>query len=224
MADCFSRRASGKQICCILTFNELISTFWKAVGEHIDALRHSIEKTGKSSVSKHTRTLLESFFTFLDLRRLADCGDKSNDVSASLVESSSTGMLELKIIDSMVALILKINDTAFRPFFVRLIEWATSSLSKGNVRGQTLRLITLFRFSTALSERLRVCSDGNKQLMEEATTNRQFSGSLRPTLTTSSNQLPLCSPPGHTKLRTLNPGQSLAQNPLMCLRVIQQRS
>jgi U3 small nucleolar RNA-associated protein 10 len=55
-----------------------------------------------------------------------------------------------------ISVILKLNDATFRPFFIRLVEWATALPDK-DVTGRTSRATVLYKFLTALFGKLKVC-------------------------------------------------------------------
>jgi U3 small nucleolar RNA-associated protein 10 len=49
---------------------------------------------------------------------------------------------------------LKLNDTTFRPFFLRLVSWAAEELPKSDSVGRTLRGVALYDFAHRLFEQL----------------------------------------------------------------------
>ena len=58
-----------------------------------------------------------------------------------------------------LATVLKLSDATFRPFVIRLAEWATS-LPKKDTFGFACRAISMFRFLTMLFSRLKVRTIG----------------------------------------------------------------
>jgi U3 small nucleolar RNA-associated protein 10 len=62
--------------------------------------------------------------------------------------------LQYIYIEVALAMVMKLNDATFRPFIVRLSEWATQ-LSKKDTEGRILRVISLFNFLALLFGKLK---------------------------------------------------------------------
>lgn len=73
-----------------------------------------------------------------DLRRIQVL-EKSSKFTREGVDE-----MERMMHDIAIKMILKMNDTTFRPIFAKLIEWAASSLPKKEQRGRVLRLTTIY--------------------------------------------------------------------------------
>ncbi|KAI9817338.1 MAG: snoRNA-binding rRNA-processing protein utp10 [Phylliscum demangeonii] len=52
--------------------------------------------------------------------------------------------IERRTQDLVLKMILKLNDTSFRPIFAKFVEWATTGLRKKDRKGRVLRQITLY--------------------------------------------------------------------------------
>jgi U3 small nucleolar RNA-associated protein 10 len=52
-------------------------------------------------------------------------------------------------------MIYKLNDAAFRPIFIRVMEWATSGLPKKDASGKNLRLMSVFSFLFSFFDALK---------------------------------------------------------------------
>lgn len=52
-------------------------------------------------------------------------------------------------------MIYKLNDAAFRPIFIRLMEWASTGLSKKDAAGTTLRQLSVFSFLLSFFDALK---------------------------------------------------------------------
>jgi U3 small nucleolar RNA-associated protein 10 len=62
----------------------------------------------------------------------------------------------LSLVDSIAMdLTLKLNDATFRPFFMRVVDWAENGLPKSDVDGRTLRMTSLYSFSLTFFEQLK---------------------------------------------------------------------
>jgi len=57
--------------------------------------------------------------------------------------------------NAAITMVYKLNDATFRPFFVRLVEWAERELPKSDVRGRADRARTLFSFLEVLFDKLK---------------------------------------------------------------------
>jgi len=55
----------------------------------------------------------------------------------------------------MLESIMKLNDTTFRPFFVRLVEWTSETVSQPDTEGRNLRGISFFGFLHRFFENLK---------------------------------------------------------------------
>lgn len=124
----------------------------RALSEHLSLINTAINRQTKTEIGRQARTILESFTTFFDLRRVIAAEKLSNLYSDTQIDTQ-----QRSTIDALLALVLKISDTVFRPFFVRLVEW-TSEVSKQGPEAKMVRQMALFNFLTVLSDRLKVCS------------------------------------------------------------------
>jgi U3 small nucleolar RNA-associated protein 10 len=108
-----------------------------------------VNEQSKSVVVKNSPAIFELLLRAFDHRRLTATNDEEqyNPEAVDRVESIYN--------DFAISVILKLNDATFRPFFVRLVEWATS-LSTKEVRGRALRATVLYKFLTVLFGRLKV--------------------------------------------------------------------
>ncbi|KAI9668666.1 MAG: snoRNA-binding rRNA-processing protein utp10 [Alyxoria varia] len=122
-----------------------------ALNQLLQVIFHCLEHTGKSAVIKDHRSILETFFTFLDLRKMIPAAQ----VTSKYETEESINNLENTILEILLALVFKINDTIFRPFFIRVVDWSVGSANKTVSAFQTPRIITVFNFLTVLSQRLK---------------------------------------------------------------------
>jgi len=63
--------------------------------------------------------------------------------------------IEEMMFNAAIAMVYKLNDAVFRPFFVRLVEWAERELPKSDVQGRVDRARTLFSFLEVLFDKLK---------------------------------------------------------------------
>ncbi|KAH7044631.1 hypothetical protein B0J12DRAFT_184176 [Macrophomina phaseolina] len=121
--------------------------------EHLSMLHTALETRPKSIVGKNAQTLFSFFLKAFDLRRTQlenkqTSGDE-DDIFTEIDE------LEKQINSVALTMVMKLNDASFRPFFVRLVEWAATALPKKEVRGRMLRATSLFVFLGAFFDKLR---------------------------------------------------------------------
>lgn len=114
-----------------------------ATRQHLETLRLAVSNHTKANVTKNAQTLYTVLLNAMDLRRAkADEEDDYTEVFAQV---------DIIALD----MTLKLNDATFRPFFIRLVEWATAGLPKKDARGRVLRATSLYSFAHVLFEQLK---------------------------------------------------------------------
>ncbi|PNY23677.1 U3 small nucleolar RNA-associated protein 10 [Tolypocladium capitatum] len=95
----------------------------------------------KSGITKNA-TLLSSILlkTFDVRRRVHAAGDNGETVLRQVVK------VETSVNDTALKMIYKLNDAAFRPIFVRTMEWTASGLPKSDSTGRALRRYSVYGF------------------------------------------------------------------------------
>jgi len=126
---------------------------YNAVVEYFIAVKFAINDRSKATIVKNSSSLFGLLLKAFDHRRIAVSQDSMLDVTYNTEEIDN---LEDIYNDVAITMIMKLNDVTFRPFFARLVEWATIFASKDKP-GRILRATALYRFLTALFERLKVC-------------------------------------------------------------------
>lgn len=116
----------------------------QAVEEYLNVLGLAIDKHPKSSVSKNATLLSGILKKVFDLRReehaKGEVSDEALDKLDEIEESANEKALKM---------IYKLNDAAFRPVFVQLVEWSATGLAKGDRAGRTLRQYAVYGFLKA---------------------------------------------------------------------------
>lgn len=137
-------------------WSSAVQAGYPAPKEHLSMFHTALETRAKSVVVKNAQTLFSFFFKAFDLRRTQletkQASSEADDEDDSLVEIEE---LEKQINSVALTMVMKLNDASFRPFFVRLVEWAATALPKKDVRGRTLRATSLFVFLAAFFDKLR---------------------------------------------------------------------
>ncbi|KAI9789549.1 MAG: snoRNA-binding rRNA-processing protein utp10 [Peltula sp. TS41687] len=134
------RQAAAKDYFTTLkrTMADAITAGPLATKEHLESLRMAIEKHPKSIIIKHAQALADALLEAFDLRRLHALEKSSKFTTEAVIEMEKT------MHGIAIKMILKMNDTTFRPIFSKLIEWAATSVSKKEQRGRVLRLTTTY--------------------------------------------------------------------------------
>ena len=122
-----------------------------AVKEHMEILRSTIEQWPKSTILQLSETLGDLFLRVFDLRRIQlspRTNDSYEDAEVEDVEDAFNG--------SAITMVYKLNDATFRPFFIRAVSWASSSLFEGDIRGKDFRRTTWYNFLLCFFGTLKV--------------------------------------------------------------------
>ncbi|KAK4985088.1 snoRNA-binding rRNA-processing protein utp10 [Elasticomyces elasticus] len=122
-----------------------------AAEEYIGMLRMLIDFHPKSVIIRHAQILFSIFLNAYDFRRLQAVDSDGVDVDKKVELDATESLINAAALE----MTLKLNDATFRPFFVRLVEWASDDLPGKDRNGRMLRAISLFGFLTLLFEKLR---------------------------------------------------------------------
>ncbi|KAJ5781893.1 uncharacterized protein N7518_010376 [Penicillium psychrosexuale] len=111
-----------------------------AVNELLEVVTIAVDKHPKSAIAKNIGVLTKILFKAFDLRReQIALGDKA------VFESTAIDEAEVALNDVTIKMIYKLNDSTFRPIFLKFVEWATTGAPK-NEQDQTSRLTTFYKF------------------------------------------------------------------------------
>ncbi|KAJ5779796.1 hypothetical protein N7457_007516 [Penicillium paradoxum] len=112
-----------------------------AVNEILEVVTIAVDKHPKSTIAKNIAVLTKILFKSFDLRReQIALGDKA------VFESSAIDEAEAALNNVTIKMIYKLNDSTFRPIFLKFVEWATTGVSKKDEEGQISRLTTFYKF------------------------------------------------------------------------------
>ncbi|CAG8401998.1 unnamed protein product [Penicillium salamii] len=112
-----------------------------AVNEILEVVTLAVDKHPKSTIAKNIGTLTKILFKAFDLRReQIALGDKA------VFESSAIDEAESALNEVTIKMIYKLNDSTFRPIFLRFVEWATTGAPKKDEQAQVSRLTTFYKF------------------------------------------------------------------------------
>ena len=150
-ANLLTRKLGAKEMLAALdrTWSNAVQRGPKAVEEFLATLQSAIAANANSQIVKNAPVLFALFLKLFDLRyiRATEAVDEFSDDDVTSLETS--------IHESALAMTFKMNDNVFRPFFVRLVEWASEGLAKKDEQALTLRSITLFSFCQRLFDSLK---------------------------------------------------------------------
>lgn len=106
----------------------------------VEMLQQAIRTHTKAAVTRHSAALFPVMLKAFDLRR-------------ALSENEGADAFNL-VGETAMDMTLKLNDTTFRPFFLRLVSWAAEELPTSDTVGKTLRGVALYDFAHRLFEQL----------------------------------------------------------------------
>lgn len=126
-------------------------------------LHKVITNQSKATLIKQAPTLFSILTKTFDIRRqMVQVQDEAiSDAELSALEQQQNALT----LDA----VMKLNDAVFRPFFVRLVQWATEGLPKKDSRGRVLRLTSLYGFLARFFEALKV--GGHLHIVSEVNAN-----------------------------------------------------
>ncbi|KAJ5477664.1 hypothetical protein N7530_003173 [Penicillium desertorum] len=111
-----------------------------AVNEILEVVTIAVDKHPKSTIAKNIGVLTKILFKAFDLRReQIALGDKA------IFESTAIDEAEVALNDVTIKMIYKLNDSTFRPIFLKFVEWATTGSSKDE-QARISRLTTFYKF------------------------------------------------------------------------------
>ncbi|RMY79346.1 hypothetical protein D0863_00103 [Hortaea werneckii] len=113
-----------------------------ATVQHMQVLEAAVQHHKKAVVIRHAQALFGVLLKAFDLRRTHPDEEDSDEV--------------FELVDKIALdVVMKLNDATFRPFFIRLVEWATSDLPKSDSSGRVSRATSLYSFANSLFEQLK---------------------------------------------------------------------
>ncbi|KAJ4983449.1 ssu processome component [Stagonosporopsis vannaccii] len=125
------------------TWSSAVSQGFDASLEHLELLRSTVDVQTKAKLIKSTSTLFNLVLSSFNLRAAIN-SQKEADFDNEEIEQ-----LENTLVDSVVAMVLKLNDATFRPFFVQLVD------QEGPVSAKPERAITFYRFLAAFFDKFK---------------------------------------------------------------------
>ncbi|KAL7819830.1 armadillo-type protein [Trichoderma gracile] len=146
-----AKKLDAKEIFTSLDSNweSATSSGFSATSEYIDMLGMAIDKHPKSAITKNAGVLSSILLKAFDLRRQIVARGEASDAVLARVAS-----LEESMNDKALKMIYKLNDAAFRPIFVQIIEWSSAGLSKDKA-GLAARRYSVYGFLQTFFDSLK---------------------------------------------------------------------
>lgn len=124
-------------------------------------LSGAIERQPKSIIAKQSQKLLGIFLKAFDLRRI-QCSPRTEDS----YEDNEIDEVEQSVNEVATKMIYKLNDTRFRPMFVKMLEWATTAGNSKERKGKVYRQITWYNFLHTFFDTLQVSDPDTSRIFE----------------------------------------------------------
>ncbi|KAG5915934.1 hypothetical protein E4U42_007869 [Claviceps africana] len=122
-------------------WDKAVEAGFTAVAEFLSVLATAIDKHNKSRISKNTSALYSILMKAFDLRRIVLSREDKSEAILGQVAG-----IETKLNETALKMIYKLNDAAFRPLFVQMVEWASSGLGKKDKSGRNMRQYSVYGF------------------------------------------------------------------------------
>lgn len=108
--------------------------------EHLELLRSTIDSQAKSKLIKASSTL---FSLLLQIFHLREAVESQKDET---FDDEEIQQLDSTLVESVIAMVLKLNDATFRPFFAQLVD-----------QEETRRNVTFYKFLAGFFDKFKVC-------------------------------------------------------------------
>ncbi|KAF8477353.1 hypothetical protein BDZ91DRAFT_688639 [Kalaharituber pfeilii] len=136
------------------TWNNAIEIGYPAAREHLATVKSLLSTANKSQIQKMTPLLTSFFLQAFDLRK--QVYEKKTGVNIDEEELEEIEELSLR---TALQMVLKLNDTIFKPMFVKFSDWAADdyrdSEEEGDKDAMVQRSITFYSWLNMLSENLK---------------------------------------------------------------------
>ncbi|KAF2124641.1 hypothetical protein P153DRAFT_349723 [Dothidotthia symphoricarpi CBS 119687] len=98
------------------TWSHAVTEGFDASLEHLELLRSTIDSQAKSKLIKASSTLFSLLLQIFHLREAVELQEDE------AFDDEEVQQLDNTLVESVVAMVLKLNDATFRPFFVQLVD------------------------------------------------------------------------------------------------------
>lgn len=125
------------------TWSDAVKQGTMAVDEVLSTVEKIIDGATKSTVQKMHSSLLQFLLLAFDIRRTSNFGDEDIE------------HLEERTLKVALQMVYKLNDTIFKPMFLRILEWAAEDLRESDPEGRNKRLTVFWDLLTMLCDNLK---------------------------------------------------------------------
>lgn len=123
---------------------------FSACMEHLEILSKAVERSSKVTVLKESQLLVSLYLDIMDMRIVKQARTESTRITEVQMQE-----IETKRNQIMIKTIYKLNDTHFRPLFIKMMEWAGAArVPQQNAK--LLRQSSWFSFLHAFFHSLQV--------------------------------------------------------------------
>ncbi|GJN77355.1 snoRNA-binding rRNA-processing protein utp10 [Purpureocillium lilacinum] len=147
-----AKRLDAKDIFTSLDKNweQAMSAGFSAILEILDVLGVAIDRHPKSAITKHAGLLTSTLLRAFDVRRRVHAAGEKGELALRQVANVESGVNE-----KALKMIYKLNDAAFRPIFVQIVEWTATGLPKSDKTGRALRQYSVYGFLQSFFSQLK---------------------------------------------------------------------
>ncbi|KAF2650637.1 U3 small nucleolar RNA-associated protein 10 [Lophiostoma macrostomum CBS 122681] len=144
-----------------VTWCSAVTNGFEAAREQLNLIASTIENQPKSKMIKASPTLFSLLLEAFDIRSAVAASTGEETIDEDEIEQ-----LESILIEAVISMTLKLNDTTFRPFFAQLVDQTSSSS-----RQDASRSITYYKFLAAFFERFKsIVTSYSSYILEHAAT------------------------------------------------------
>lgn len=140
-----SKHLSGHEIFAAIksTWSDAVSQGFDASLEHMNLLSYTVTSQSKSSLIKSSSTLFSLLLQLFKLRQAVSSQEEQE------YDDEEVEQLDGTLVELTLAMVLKLNDATFRPFFAQLVD------QEGPMGGEPSHAITFYRFLAAFFEKFK---------------------------------------------------------------------
>jgi U3 small nucleolar RNA-associated protein 10 len=125
------------------TWSHAVSQGFEASSEHLELLRSTVDTQTKGKLIKASSTLFSLLLQLFKLRQAIETQEEQT------FDDDEVEQLDSTLDESALAMVLKLNDATFRPFFVQLVD------QEGPIASKPEYAITFYRFLAAFFDKFK---------------------------------------------------------------------
>ncbi|KAL5115496.1 snoRNA-binding rRNA-processing protein utp10 [Pleosporales sp. CAS-2024a] len=125
------------------TWSHAVAQGFEAASEHLELLGTTIDTQTKGKLIKSSSTLFSLLLELFKLRQSIDVQEEQE------YDEEEVEQLDTMLTESALAMVLKLNDATFRPFFVQLVE------QEGQIATKSEYAVTFYKFLAAFFDKFK---------------------------------------------------------------------